>query len=208
RSVSSPAPRAPQSRGDPRMTLSLPGSDGTIRGTNYRITPVAPRVVRLEWSPSGEFEDRPSTFAVRRDLPPQPVRVRRENDRLIVVSDHYRLEYDEGPFSTNGLQVQVTGAVSAYHSVWRFGQDLSLPAHREGRRRGDPTRVLDGNLGGAARTLDEADGEIPLEPGVNSRYGYAVIDDSGSMVFDTDGRLQPRDAAPGTLDMYVFAAGH
>lgn len=190
------------------MTQPVLASDGTIRGQNYRITPVAPRVVRLEWSPTGHFEDRPSTFAIHRDLPPQPVRATREGGRLTVVSEHYRLEYDEGPFSTNGLQVQVTGGVSAYHSVWRFGQDLSLPAHQEGRRRGDPTRILDGNLGGAARTLDEADGEIPLEPGVNSRYGYAVLDDSTSMVFDGEGRLQPRDAAPGTMDLYLFAAGH
>ena len=111
------------------MTLSLPGSDGTIRGEHYRITPVTPRAVRLEWSPTGEFEDRPSTFAIHRDLPPQPVQVRREGGRLLVISEHYRLEYDEGPFSTNGLQVQVTGAVSAYHSVWRYGQDQIGRAH-------------------------------------------------------------------------------
>lgn len=190
------------------MTQSVLEPDGTIRGQNYRITPVAPRVVRLEWSPTGRFEDRPSTFAIRRDLPPQPVRATREDGRLTVVSDHYRLEYDEGPFSTNGLQLQVTGNLSAYHSVWRYGQDLSLPAHHAGRRRGEATRQLDGNLGGAARTLDEADGTVPLEPGVNSRYGYAVIDDSTSMVFDGTGHLQSRDAEPGAVDLYVFAAGH
>ncbi|GAA4528710.1 glycoside hydrolase family 31 protein [Brachybacterium paraconglomeratum] len=190
------------------MTQSALETDGTLRGEHYRITPVAPRVVRLEWSPKGRFEDRPSTFAIHRDLAPQPVRATREGGRLSVVSEHYRLEYDEGPFSTNGLQVQVTGNISAYHSVWRYGQDLSLPAHQEGRRRGEPTRILDGNLGGAARTLDEADGAIPLETGVNSRYGYALLDDSESMVFDADGALQPRDAAPGTLDLYLFVAGH
>lgn len=118
------------------MTQSVLEPDGTIRGQNYRITPVAPRVVRLEWSPTGRFEDRPSTFAIRRDLPPQPVRATREDGRLTVVSDHYRLEYDEGPFSTHGLQVQVTGNLSAYHSVWRYGQDLSLPAHHAARLQG------------------------------------------------------------------------
>lgn len=190
------------------MTQSALEADGTLRGEHYRITPVAPRVVRLEWSPTGQFEDRPSTFAIHRDLPPQPVRATREGGRLSVVSEHYRLEYDEGPFSTNGLQVQVTGNLSAYHSVWRYGQDLSLPAHQEGRRRGERTRSLDGNLGGAARTLDEADGAVPLEPGVNSRYGYALLDDSDSMVFDADGTLQPREADPGTQDLYLFVAGH
>ncbi len=181
-------------------------ADGSVQGENYRITPLTPRVVRLEWSPTGRFEDRPSVFATQRPVQREGVRVHRAHGRLHVVTDAYRLEYDEGPFSTNGLQLQVGGGVSAYHSVWRYGQDLSLPAHREGRRRGAPVRALDGNLGGAARTLDEADGAIPLEPGISSTVGYAVIDDSGSMVFD-GGRLVPREAPEGARDLYVFAQG-
>ena len=49
-----------------------------------------------------------------------------------------------------------------------------------------------GNLGGTARTLDEADGAIPLGQGVISRDGWAVLDDSASNVFvtaDADGNL-------------------
>lgn len=182
--------------------------DGAIRGDRFRLTPITDRVIRLEWAPDGRFEDRPSTFAIHRDLPAPDVRVSDDGEFLTIVGGTYRLLYDGREFSANGLQLQVTGGVSAYHSVWRYGQDLSLPAHREGRRRGEATRVLDGNLGGAARTLDEADGEIPLEPGVNSRVGYAVIDDSDSMIFDADGRLAPRESAPGTTDLFVFAGGH
>ena len=179
-----------------------------LQGEHYRITPLTERVVRLEWSPSGRFEDRPTTFAIRRDLPAPEVRVEATDTGLRVVTGHYVLDYDRGPFSANGLSVAVRGGISNYHSVWRYGQDLSLPADRQVRYEGRPARSLDGNLGGAARTLDCADGVIPLEPGVNSELGYAVIDDSGSMVFDADGHLAPRDAEPGYLDLYVFAAGH
>ncbi|GAB2538523.1 glycoside hydrolase family 31 protein [Brachybacterium huguangmaarense] len=180
---------------------------GSITGEHYRITPLTPRLVRLEWSPSGRFEERPSSFALHRDLPAPEVRVGRERGRLLVESEGYRLEYDEGPFSPSGLRVEVRGGVSNYHSVWRYGQDPSLPADHEARRRGRPERSIDGNLGGAARTLDLADGEVPLEPGVNSVNGFAVIDDSGSMVLE-DGMLVARGAEEGAIDLYVFAAGH
>ncbi|MCS6712054.1 glycoside hydrolase [Brachybacterium sp. EF45031] len=188
---------------DPRIS-----PDGILRGDHYRITPITPALVRLEWSPSGRFEDRPSTLALHRPVLRDGVEVGREGDRLIVRTAAYTLEYDEGPFRPDGLSLQVRGGVTNYHSVWRYGQDLSLPAHAQGRRRGEPTRVLNGNLGGAARTLDEADGEIPLEPGVVSTTGYAVLDDSASMVFDANGSLLPRDAEDGQVDLYVFAHGH
>ena len=61
-------------------------------------------------------------------------------------------------------------------------------------------------LGGTARTLDLADGAIPLEPGVVSRQGFAVLDDSRSMVFDDEGWVSPRDGS--RTDLYVFAYGH
>jgi alpha-glucosidase (family GH31 glycosyl hydrolase) len=178
-----------------------------LHGEHYRITPVTQRVVRLEWSPSGRFEDRPSTFAIHRDLPVPEYRLTGTDTGLRLVTNSFTLDYDLGPFSTNGLSLAVGGGVSNYHSVWRYEQDLSLPGDRRRAREGKPTRPLDGNLGGALRTLDNADGEVDLEPGVNSTNGFAVIDDSTSMVFAADGRLVPRDAEPGSKDLYVFSAG-
>ncbi|MGN6524400.1 MAG: glycoside hydrolase family 31 protein [Actinomycetes bacterium] len=77
--------------------------------------------------------------------------------------------------------------MSNYRSVWRPGQKLE-------------------NLGGTARTLDEADGRVPLEGGVVSRQGYAVLDDSRSMVFEPDGWVAPRDGS--RQDLYVFGYAH
>ena len=51
-----------------------------------------------------------------------------------------------------------------------------------------------------------ADGAVPLEPGVVSRDGFAVLDDSRSMVLETDGWVTPRDGS--RTDLYVFAYGH
>ena len=39
-----------------------------------------------------------------------------------------------------------------------------------------------------------------------ARSGWAVVDDSRSLVFDAEGWLEPRNA-PGNLDLYFFGYG-
>ncbi|WP_051232133.1 TIM-barrel domain-containing protein [Acidipropionibacterium thoenii] len=179
-----------------------------LQGEHYRLTPLTPRVIRLEWSPSGHFEDRPTTFALNRELSAFEYQILPTDTGLRIITDYYVLDYDRGPFTTNGLSAAVRGGISNYHSVWRYKQDLSLPSHRRLARTGHPFPELDGNMGGAARTLDVADGPVDLEPGVVSELGYAVIDDSKAMVFDAEGRLAARHAEPGSQDLYLFAGGH
>lgn len=160
-----------------------------VQGPHYRITVLTDGLLRLEYSPDDEFTDLASTFALRRRLPVPDFRVIEGDTHLEVVTDRLHLIYDRGPFSISGLSVQVRGNVSSYHSVWRYGQSGT-------------------NLGGTARTLDNADGRIPLEEGVLSRDGYAVLDDSASLLFTDDGWVRPRRPdQDGRLDLYVFGYG-
>jgi alpha-glucosidase (family GH31 glycosyl hydrolase) len=159
----------------------------TVVGPHWRITVLTDGLVRLEHSPDGGFEDRASTFALNRSLPVPAFQVIESDSHVEVVTDRFHLVYDRGPFTTSGLSVSVLGGISSYHSVWRYGSS-------------------EAGLGGTARTLDLADGAIPLEPGVVSRQGFAVLDDSRSMVFDDDGWVAPRDGS--RTDLYVFAYGH
>ena len=62
-----------------------------------------------------------------------------------------------------------------------------------------------GNLLGTARTLDMANGEVKLEPGILSRSGVSVMDDSRSLLMDEQGRIIPR---PECTDRYYFAYGN
>ena len=39
-----------------------------VKGSNFRITVITERVVRLEYSPSGNFVDRPTQLIMRRNL--------------------------------------------------------------------------------------------------------------------------------------------
>ncbi len=157
-----------------------------IVGDRYRITVLTAGLVRLEWSPTGTFEDRASTLARHRDLPVPAFTVTEAGGTLEVVTDRIHLTYDRGPFTPAGLSLQVRGNTTTYHSVWRYGEPVP-------------------DLRGTARTLDNVDGRLPLEPGVVSRRGFAALDDSSSMVFTDDGWVAPRTGE--NLDLYVFAYG-
>ena len=183
---------------DPSYRIaSSPLADGAavVRGDRYRFTVLADGLLRLEYSEDGAFEDRASALALFRDLPVPRFKVVDGPQHLEIVTDRVHLIYDRGPFTTSGLSIQIRGNVSSYHSVWRFGADAGLIGSRLG----------DTNLGGTARTLDNADGAVPLEPGVLSRWGYAVLDDSRTPVLDDDGWVAPRDGS--RTDLYFFGYG-
>lgn len=163
--------------------------DAVVAGEHYRISVLSPGLLRLEHSPSGRFEDRPSAFALDRRFPVPDFRVRRTAAGIELVTERIHLSYDERAFSPTGLSAQIRGGVTSYHSVWRY--DTPVPT-----------------LGGTARTLDEADGPIPLEPGITSREGFGVVDDSASVLLTEDGWYAPRAGEEGTVDLYLFGWGH
>lgn len=166
----------------------IPDPSNVVLGDHYRITVLDAGLVRLEYSDSGQFEDRPSQLALHRDFPPCEFTVTEsdaEHGLLEISTERLHLTFDRGPFTTQGLSVQAKGPFS-HHSVWRYG-------------------VPSPNLGGTARTLDDVDGAVPLEDGVLAFDGVAVVDDSTSVLLTDDGWIAPRRG--GNLDLYVFAYG-
>ena len=159
-----------------------------VVGPTYRISVLTDGLVRLEHSADGVFEDRASTFALHRDLPVPDFRV-------IETETHVEVRHRPVPPRLRPPPVQ-------HQRPERLG---AAAASARTTRCGGTARSRPG-LGGTARTLDLADGAIPLEPGVVSRQGFAVLDDSRSMVFDDEGWVSPRDGS--RTDLYVFAYGH
>ena len=157
-----------------------------IRGDGYRITLLTDRLLRLEYAADNSFRDTATQMALCREFPVPEYTAEETEHGLVVETEHVRLRYNRGPFSTAGLSAELKGAYAVYASVWHYG---------------DPAKTL----GGTARTLDEADGEIPLEDGIQSFSGYAVLDDSASMGMDETGCLLP--ARFSGEDLYLFAYG-
>jgi len=165
------------------------GSIVTAPDAKYRFTVLTDGLLRYEWSSDGRFEDRASTFVINRDLPTPTFRVLdQEEGGLEIITARFHLSYGKTGFTASSLTAQVLGNVSDWKSRWRYG----TPAE---------------NLGGTARTLDDVDGRMALDPGILARYGYATIDDSHSMLFDGGGWVTGRVAGD-RIDGYLFAYGH
>src|SRR5512137_1647989 len=119
-----------------------------------RFTVLTPRLLRLEFSPSGEFEDHASQAFWYRRQPVPPFEVSRREGALELRTQFLTLRYVPSPKGFDRRTLSV--AVHATGRTWHYGD-----------------RDWD-NLGGTARTLDGADGRVHLEPGLVSRSGWAV----------------------------------
>lgn len=161
--------------------------DAIIQGDVYRFTVLTSRMIRLEYAADGQFEDRPTQTVFNRDFPVPAYRIVENEEELQIITEHVHLHYTKGPFAANTLYIDVLGNFSTYYSRYTFG---------------GPLRTLKGT----ARTLDHADGVIPLEEGILSRQGYAAIDDSNAFVLTEDHFVEPRRS--GTHDIYYFGYGH
>ncbi len=179
------------------MTYTLPAhfhidhtgaatADATVIHGDARFTVLTNRLIRCEY---GQQEDRPTQHIWYRQLDVPSFSVSTDDGVLCIQTDALTLTYTGGVFTSESLQVTGNGC------DWNFGKEAS------------------GNLKGAARTLDNCDGDwdyvkgqhITIHDGLLSRDGWSVVDDSDSLIFSDDGNLFTRDQQ-GT-DFYLFAYG-
>ncbi len=158
---------------------------GIISSSNYRITVLTDRLIRLEYSAEGQFEDRLTKMVVNRKLDDTKPSVRRDGQFIVVETAQLLLRYDEKEFTTQGLTIELKNFGTTWHFIHEHGNAGE-------------------NLRGTARTLDEVDGRRSLESGLFGRKGYAVIDDGKSPVLDGD-RYVNRDKD--SVDLYFFGYG-
>ncbi|MCX7753945.1 MAG: DUF5110 domain-containing protein [Anaerolineales bacterium] len=157
-----------------------------VRAPGARFTVLTDRLIRLEYDPEERFEERPSQVFWFRQQPVPPFRVNRSDSRVEIDTGALLLSYQVSPRGFRRETLSIT--VRATGVTWRYG-DWD---HR--------------NLRGTGRTLDGADGAIELEHGLLSRSGWAVVDDSHSLVFDETGWLTLRPAGK-RRDVYFFGYG-
>lgn len=164
-----------------------------VTGDTYRFTVITDSLIRLEEDPAGKFEDRPSQTVVNRDFDEPKVKVISDNNghKLEIITDSFHLYYDGGKFTPESLYIDAAKAHALYQNRWYFG------TNNDERHQ---------NLKGTTRTLDHADGQVPLEDGIMSKDGYSYLDDSKSFIYikDTDSYV-PR--ANKVTDGYFFCYG-
>ena len=160
--------------------------ENQIIGKKYRITILTEALIRFEYDEEGNFEDRATQTVFYRDFPKVKYRVIENEDGMEIHTANLHVIYNQKEFTSYGLKIQVKGNLSAYHSVWRYGEEVH-------------------DLGGTARTLDMVDGETPLERGIVSYFGYSILDDSHSQILLDNGWIEPRKKD--SKDFYFFGYG-
>jgi alpha-glucosidase len=182
---------------NPKAIVALPSS-------NVRFTVLTPQLIRMEWSADGTFEDRASLVFLNRDLPAPDIGANCDKPGAARFSTK-ALDVDYkggGKFTADNLSI--TLRVNGSPVTWR------------------PGMADTGNLQGTTRTLDGALGDKtkePMDPGLISRNGWVVVDDSTRPLFDsTDFRFVQGENSPWPWvvlraagerqDWYFFGYGH
>ncbi|KAK7427587.1 hypothetical protein QQZ08_005862 [Neonectria magnoliae] len=159
-----------------------------VAGDNFRFTLINETVLRYEWAEDGVFEDRPSTFALNRRFPAPEFTTSNTEEYLNIRTASYQVTYNRKRFDQHGFVVSFNNKNTLWGADWRYGETPE-------------------NLGGTARTLDNVNGRCQVEPGILSRAGYSVLDDSKSMLFDGHGFVAPRRSGD-RIDGYLFCYSH
>lgn len=179
------------SLGPAAKASASPRRSDVVRAGPVRFEVLTPTLIRLEYAEDRRFENRPTMTATRARLTVPRFIVSRSKATLTIRTAKVTLTYavGSGPFGAGNLTVRDEGSAAAAHPT---------PANRGG------------NLGGWRRALDLLNGPVALNPGVLSRSGWYVLDDTRT--------AELQKASPGYAvrvvhhgpyqDWYLFAYGH
>ena len=161
--------------------------EAVVRLGNARFTVLADRLIRLEYDPSGCFEDRASQTFWFREQPVPAFDYHVGERSLDIETDCLLLHYEATTaeaFTPENLSITLKESGTIWH----------------------PGDSDDSNLRGTTRTLDYCNGFTPLSSGLISRAGWSVFDDSASLIFNDDFWLETRQTSQ--TDWYFFGYGH
>lgn len=172
----------------------LANPDAIITVKNVRFTVLTDRLIRLEYSADNRFEDRPSQAFWYREQPVPKFKKSVTDSSVEIETDYLHLKYQ---ITSKGFTVKTLSITLKLTGVtWQYGAKQT------------------DNLKGTARTLDMAGREVKLENGLLSKSGWAVVDDSDSLIFNKNGWLESRNpqrkkypARNTQYDLYFFGYG-
>ncbi len=167
---------------------------------NARFTVLTDRLIRMEWSENGKFEDNATLAIVNRNLPVPEFTARNMGQGVQIKTKALILRYD-GSGKFNGNNLKVSFRMNGKTVTWNPGMEDK------------------GNLMGTIRTLDGCEGFHKLtkrgdemDKGIISRDGWAIVDESGRHILVENESswgswVAPRPSGD-VQDLYIFAYGH
>lgn len=156
-----------------------------IIGKKYRFTVLSPRLIRLEYSETGTFEDRPTSLVINRSFPKVNYSIT-ESDTLIQISTEvFTLTYvKDKDFKASALGSNIKATINGTDKEWQ----VNNPEVR--------------NLRAINYSIDSIKDKIILDKGLYSLDGFCIVDDSESLVLDSNDNFVKRES--GSKDLYLF----
>jgi len=161
--------------------------DSTIIFGKARFTILTEKVIRIEYDPKGEFDDRASQVFWYRNIETPEYILEKSDYKLVIETKEIKLFYKANIEFFNEENLKIF--IKEKDIMWHYGDQDEK------------------NLFGTYRTLDAADGKVDLEKGLISEAGWSVVDDTDSLVFGKNRWLKPRNKPKTYLDLYFFGYG-
>ena len=158
-----------------------------IQGQKYRFTVLTERLIRLEYSEEGIFEDRPTKLVWNRNFEVPEFHVKEDEKYLELTTKYFKLYYiKERKFYGGKLNPTANLKVELLNSdrYWYYG-------HPEVR-----------NFGAPKNRLSNKRGKYEFERGLYSVEGFASIDDSETEIITENGVIVEKDHQ--SIDIYLF----
>jgi alpha-glucosidase (family GH31 glycosyl hydrolase) len=204
--ASLPLPRSAAATETPGKVNPVADPRAVVTKGHARFTVLTPQLIRMEWAADAKFEDRASLVFLNRRLPVPSFthEVTADGRGISIKTAVLTLVYEPGPsedkFTADNLSVSFS--LNGRQIAWKPGTpDVA-------------------NLLGTTRTLDRVRGaDVALEPGLISRDGWTLVDDSTRQVFDSaDFSFSQGEQSPwpwvqsrssvDRQDWYFFGYGH
>ncbi len=151
----------------------------TVICKDTRITVLTACLLRIEVSASGIFCDEPTQAVWFRDFDLPEYTLKKEKNKIIIKTSLVEFCYDVSSHKMKYVKLSDGRYITEYKS---------------------------GNLKGTCRTLDRSFGAVKLENGIISKNGVAVLDDSSSLILNSQAEIMPRSNRE--KDEYYFAYGN
>ena len=196
------------------MDKAIANQECVFRGIRYRITVLTERLVRLEYSQKGLFENHPSELVWYRNFKKPEFTVNETGKVLNIKTKYFELNYTKDKKFRGGIlgfnkNLQITLAGS--EKPWYY-------KHPEAKNYGAPSNSIDDsgkvwyfnhpevrNYDTSVFGLNDTKNK-ELKKSLYSLDGFACIDDSKSKVMLENGSYVKRENSK-NLDLYVFFYG-
>ena len=135
---------------------------------SFVITVLSEILVRLEYSETGSFEDRPTELVMNRNFPKVKFEKKEDSKYLTIKTSYFTLTYHkEMPFLGSKVSPDQNLRIELNNTdkYWYFN-------HPEVR-----------NFRGTSFSLDGADGKARYGKGLYSTDGFVSLDDSKTLIF-------------------------